>query len=326
MLSRSTTPTTKTSCVPSTSASAKGSDSTDPAAYVAELKIDGLSIALTYEDGRLVRGATRGDGVRGEDVTHNVRTIRAIPLSLRGGPPGASRSAARSILPQTRFERINKEQQEARRAALRQPAQHRGRRDAQSRSGAGGQARAVGVDLSDGHVRATRGAPPMPRCSKRPRRVGAAGRAALESAARASSAIRRSAKSGATSAATLQFETDGVVIKLDRLRRCASSSGPPPSFRAGRRPSSFPRSRRRRLLSEIDVNIGRTGAATPFAVLEPVVRRRVDRLDGHAAQPRRLARKDIRPGDTVIVEKAGDVIPRVVGPVISKRPADSQPG
>src|SRR5881392_2407721 len=80
-----------------------------PIAYVAELKIDGLSIALTYEGGRLVRVATRGDGVRGEDVTANVRTIRAIPLTLRGGPPGRLEVRGEVYLPRASFERINRE-------------------------------------------------------------------------------------------------------------------------------------------------------------------------------------------------------------------------
>src|SRR5262245_8002018 len=81
--------------------------------YVAELKIDGLSIALTYENGRLVRGATRGSGVSGEDVTPNVRTIRAIPLSLRGGPAGRIEVRGEAYLPRKSFERINKLQEDA---------------------------------------------------------------------------------------------------------------------------------------------------------------------------------------------------------------------
>src|SRR5205823_8073010 len=82
-------------------------------AYVAEMKIDGLSIALTYEDGRLVRGATRGDGTRGEVVTHNVRTIRAIPLSLADGPNGSVEIRGEVYLSRASFERMNKEREEA---------------------------------------------------------------------------------------------------------------------------------------------------------------------------------------------------------------------
>src|SRR6267142_2991770 len=84
-----------------------------PVAYVAELKIDGLSIALTYEDGSLRRGATRGDGTRGEDVTANVRTIRAIPLALRGGPAGRVEVRGEVYLPRASFERINREMEDA---------------------------------------------------------------------------------------------------------------------------------------------------------------------------------------------------------------------
>src|SRR5881392_3943589 len=83
-----------------------------PIAYVAELKIDGLSIALTYDAGRLVRGATRGDGVRGEDVTANVRTIRAIPLGLRGGPPGRIEARGEVYFPRASFARMNRERED----------------------------------------------------------------------------------------------------------------------------------------------------------------------------------------------------------------------
>src|SRR5215217_9264294 len=89
--------------------------------YVAEMKIDGLSIALTYQDGRLVRGATRGDGLRGEDVTANVRTIRAIPLSLRKGPPGRIEIRGEVYLPRTSFARINREREEAGEALFANP-------------------------------------------------------------------------------------------------------------------------------------------------------------------------------------------------------------
>src|SRR3954468_10267339 len=84
-----------------------------PVAYVAELKIDGLSIALTYEDGRLTRGATRGDGTRGDEVTANVRTIRAIPLSLRGAPPGRIEVRGEVFLPRASFARMNREREDA---------------------------------------------------------------------------------------------------------------------------------------------------------------------------------------------------------------------
>ena len=115
--------------------------------YVAEMKIDGLSIALTYEDGRLVRGATRGDGGRGEDVTANVRTIRAIPLALRDGPAG--RIEVRGEVYLGRAVVRTHEPRAGRRggAAVREPAQRRGGHDAESRSGARFEAWPVGVHL-----------------------------------------------------------------------------------------------------------------------------------------------------------------------------------
>ena len=108
-----TTPTTRTICARSTSVCAGPAGSlTAWFPYVTELKIDGLSIALTYEDGRLVRGATRGDGLRGEDVTANVRTIRALPLSLRGAPRGRLEVRGEVFLPRASFARINREREE----------------------------------------------------------------------------------------------------------------------------------------------------------------------------------------------------------------------
>ena len=154
--SASTTPTTRTICARSTSGCARGARLGDaPVPYVAELKIDGLSIALTYEDRRLIRGATRGDGLRGEEVTANVRTIRSIPLTLRGGPAVAIRSARRSV-PAARVLRAHQRgARRRRRAALRQPAQRRRRDDAESRSGAGRAARAQGVRVSVRRARRT---------------------------------------------------------------------------------------------------------------------------------------------------------------------------
>jgi DNA ligase (NAD+) len=123
---------------------------------------------------------------------------------------------------------------------------------------------------------------------------------------------------------TLQFETDGVVVKLDRvsLREQLGSTSKFPRWATA---FKFPAQQKTTVVRKIDVNIGRTGAATPFAVLEPVFVGGSTVSMATLHNPDDLARKDIRERDTVIVEKAGDVIPRVVGPVLSKRPADSEP-
>ena len=116
-------------------------------AYVAELKIDGLSISLTYEDGRLVRGVTRGDGFRGEDVTSNVRTIRAIPLALSTAVPGRIEVRGEVYLPRPAFDRINREREEREEPRVREPEERGGRHHADPRSAAGGAARPVGGRL-----------------------------------------------------------------------------------------------------------------------------------------------------------------------------------
>jgi len=293
-------------------------------AYVAELKIDGLSIALTYEDGRLVRGATRGDGARGEDVTSNVRTIRAIPLALRQGPPGRVEVRGELFLPRSTFARINREREEAgeplfqnpRNAAAGtmrnlDPALVARRRlgaftyqlvDAEGGSHGGGshsatlaKLRAWGLPVEP-HFRACAG---------------------LDD-------VLEFCSSWADGRRELEFDTDGVVIKVDDLA-LRERLGRTAKFPRWAIAFKFPAVQAHTKLLRIDVNVGRTGANTPFAVLEPVLLAgsTISLATLHNADD--LARKDIREGDTVIVEKAGDVIPRVVAPVLSLRPAGSQP-
>ena len=154
-------------------------------------------------------------------------------------------------------------------------------------------------------------------------RVGTAGRTELAALRGRRRRRRPSARNGRTSAATLDFDTDGVVIKVDDLALRGEARRRRRSSRAGRRRSSFRRSRSTPGCFRIDVNVGRTGAATPYAVLEPVFRRPdrpISMATLHNAED--LARKDIREGDTVVIEKAGDVIPKVVAP--DPRPASAR--
>ena len=260
----------------------------EPVAYVAELKIDGLSIALTYEDGRLVRGATRGNGVarRGRHAERAHGAGDSVDAA-RAARRAASRFAARCTCRRSAFERINKEQEDAGEPLYANRAQHGGRDDAQPRPVAGRQARSA----RRGPIRSCgRPAPATrrrtPRCSTRTEALGRAGRAALEDAARASTRSWRSARSGARSAATLTFETDGVVDQGDDLA-LRERLGYTSKFPRWATAFKFPAERKVAMLHRIEINIGRTGAATPFAVLEPMVVARLDDLDGDAAQPRR---------------------------------------
>jgi DNA ligase (NAD+) len=290
--------------------------------YVAELKIDGLSLALTYEDGILVRGATRGDGVRGEEVTSNVRTIRAIPLKLRSADlKGPRRIEIRGevYLPRKVFERINKERADAGEPLFANP------RNAAAgtmrnldpalvaRRGLSAWTYQVVGESPPTHARTLEalkewGLPVEPHW-KRCRGVEE-----LVAFCREWDDKRR----------TLEFDTDGVVVKLDRidLRTRLGTTSKFPRWAVA---FKFPAEQKTTLLKRIEVNVGRTGAVTPFATLDPVFvsGSTVSMATLHNADD--IARKDIREGDWVIVEKAGDVIPRVVGPILSKRPADSKP-
>jgi DNA ligase (NAD+) len=301
----------------------RGLGTSDPVTYVAELKIDGLSISLTFEDGRLVRGATRGDGVRGEDVTQNVRTIRAIPLRLQNGPGGRIEVRGEVYLSRSAFERLNREQEQAGEPLY-----------ANARNTAAGTMRNL-----DPALVAKRGLSAWTYQMVTLVRSGAAPTHAEMLTKLAEwglpvephwqrcvgvDALIEFCEKWRDRRRTLQFETDGVVIKVDRvsLREQLGSTAKFPRWATA---FKFPAEQATTLLKQIAVNIGRTGAATPFAMLEPVFVGGSTVSMATLHNPDDLARKDIREGDTVIVEKAGDVIPRVVGPILAKRPEGSRP-
>ncbi len=289
--------------------------------YVAELKIDGLSIALTYEDGVLVRGVTRGDGVRGEDVTGNVRTIRAIPLRLARDVPGRLEVRGEVYLPRAAFERVNQEREDAEEPAFANP-----------RNAAAGTMRSLdpaavarrGLSaftyqiVADGEERGGHAA-----AMERMRDLGLPVEPNWRRCEGIEEVVAYCGEWGARRH-TLGFDTDGVVVKIDdlalRVRLGATSKFPrwATAFK-------FPALQATTRLKQIAVNVGRTGAITPYAVLEPVT------LSGSTLQmatlhnEQEIARRDIRPGDLVIIEKGGDVIPKVLGPVLADRPDDARP-
>lgn len=293
-----------------------------PLDYVAELKIDGLSISLTYEDGRLVRGVTRGDGTRGEDVTSNVRTIRAIPLVARGMPSGRVEVRGEVYLPRAAFDRINREREERDEPLFANP-----------RNAAAGTMRNLdpaavarrGLSAWTYQLIAPEGSVPGSHSEAlaRLREWGLPVEPNWRRCHGVDEVLEYCAawKEGRRA---LPFDTDGVVIKLDdvALRARAGSTAKFPRWAVA---FKFPAEQATTKLLRIAVNVGRTGAVTPFAVLEPV------RLSGSTIQlatlhnEQEVARRDIRPGDMVIIEKGGEVIPKVVKPVLSLRGPDVRP-
>lgn len=291
--------------------------------YVAELKVDGLSIALTYVDGQLVRGVTRGDGVEGEDVTSNVRTIRAIPLRLRNGPQGSVEVRGEIFLPLAAFARLNEEQEERGEPPYANPRNVASgtMRNLDPAAVASRGLSAYAYQLLEGDSTAERqrhadvlsalagwGLPVEPHW-----RVCEGIGAVIEYCRHWQEARHH-----------LGFETDGVVVKLDRLSdrvRLGTTS----KFPRWAVAFKFPPEQATTRLLRIDVNVGRTGAVTPYAVLEPV------RLSGSTISlatlhnEQEVRRKDFREGDMVVIEKGGDVIPKVVRAVTELRPDDNPP-
>ena len=291
-----------------------------PITYAAELKIDGLSIALTYEQRVLVRAATRGDGVTGEDVTFNVRTIRAIPLRLPDDAPDRVEVRGEVYLPRRAFDRLNEEREQAGEPLFANP-----------RNAAAGALRNL-----DPALVARRGLSAFTY-----QLVSADGpathAATLETLRRWSlpvephwrlceglDGVLAFCRDWAEARRTLAFETDGVVIKVNDLAQ-RQALGTTSKFPRWAVAFKFPAEQKTTRLLKIDINVGRTGAVTPFAVLEPVflAGSTIAMATLHNADD--IARKDIREGDWVIVEKAGDVIPRVVGPVPSRRAPGAAP-
>jgi DNA ligase (NAD+) len=291
------------------------------AALLCELKVDGLAINLLYEDGRLVRAATRGDGRTGEDVTPNVRTIDNVPDRLTGTAdypvPALLEVRGEVFLPVEAFERLNESMQDAGKPVFANP-----------RNAAAGSLR-----QKDPRVTATRALAMV--CHGLGARTGFTPVSQSQSyEALAAWGLPTSARARVVPdlAAVMEFiehyrehrhdvehEIDGVVVKVDDVtlqRRLGSTSRAPRWAIAFKYP---PEEVNAKLLG-IEVNTGRTGRVTPFGRMEPtrVAGSTVEMATLHNASE--VQRKDVRPGDTVVLRKAGDVIPEIVGPVLALRP------
>ncbi|MGH3334480.1 MAG: NAD-dependent DNA ligase LigA, partial [Nocardioides sp.] len=294
---------------------------TDPD-LLCELKVDGLAINLLYEDGRLVRALTRGDGRTGEDVTPNVKTIDSVPhrLSATGEFPVPKLLEVRGevFLPVEAFERLNVAMTEAGKPVFANP-----------RNAAAGSLR-----QKDPRVTATRALGMVchgigaregfqPKAQSHAYDALAAWGLPTSDQVKVLPTLKAVEKyvdnAGEQRHSIVPYEIDGVVIKVDDVslqRRLGSTSRAPRWAIAFKYP---PEEVNAKLLS-IEVNTGRTGRVTPFGVMEPtrVAGSTVERATLHNAHE--VKRKDVRPGDTVVLRKAGDVIPEIVGPVLALRP------
>ena len=284
---------------------------------VCELKIDGLAVSLTYEHGVLTRSATRGNGVTGEDVTANIRTIQAVPLRLLGEAPALMEVRGEVYMPLPAFDELNARQAEAGDRVF-----------ANARNAAAGSVRQKDPAVTAGRklsiwvyqVGSMEGGPPLASHSETLDMLGRLGMRVNPGTSvvpdiPAAAAFVKKAEAERDG---LPYQTDGVVIKVNGL---AEQDELGHTARAPRWAIAykFPAEERTTRLRGIEINIGRTGAATPFAVLEPVFvgGANVERATLHNEDE--IHRKDVRVGDHVVVRRAGDVIPEVVGPVLSRR-------
>lgn len=285
--------------------------------YMAECKFDGLAISLRYEDGKFVRAATRGDGQVGEDVTSNIRTLRSIPLKLRGDAPSVLEVRGEVLMYRNDFDALNQSQQARGEKIFVNP-----------RNAAAGSLRQLDPRIT----------------ARRPLRFFAYGWGEINAEHPATQAAmldwlaklglpvnnERKVVRGAEQLlayhqnmsgrrSRLPFDIDGVVYKVNSLdaQEVLGYVARAPRFAVAHK---FPAQEETTLLTDIEVQVGRTGAITPVARLKPVFVGGVTVTNATLHNEDEIRRKDVRIGDTVIVRRAGDVIPEVVGPVIELRP------
>ncbi|MEO7432168.1 MAG: NAD-dependent DNA ligase LigA [Dokdonella sp.] len=298
-------------------------EKTDPV-FSVEPKFDGLAISLRYEDGVFVRGATRGDGETGEDVSANLRTIRSIPLRLRGTDvPTVLEVRGEVYMPRDGFEKYNERMRANGGKVLVNP-----------RNGAAGSLRhldprltaqrplafyAYAVGVVEGGALPTTHSATLAKF----REWGVPVSALVDTAHGVAGCLAYYARIGAERD-TLPFDIDGVVYKVDDYadQRELGFVGRTPRWAIAHK---FPAQEQQTLIEAIEVNIGRTGAATPTARLVPVHVGGVTVTNATLHNADQVARLDVRIGDTVIVRRAGDVIPEVVRVVMELRPANAKP-
>ncbi|MEY2590228.1 MAG: ligase [Acidimicrobiaceae bacterium] len=296
-----------------------GDPASNPLDYVCELKIDGLAMSLTYERGRFVRAATRGDGRVGEDVTANVATIAAVPKRLKGPDvPDLVEVRGEVYMPLGAFAQLNERQLAAEARPFANP-----------RNAAAGSLRQKDASVTAGRelalwsyqLGAVEGGPSFRSHQETLDWLRAIGLPVNPEIRTLGSLeeVHRFCGHWQQHRHDLDYEIDGVVVKVDDLgqRRELGSTSKAPRWAIAYK---FPPEERTTRLNAIMVSIGRTGRATPFAQLEPVFVSGVTVVQATLHNEDQVRAKDVRPGDTVIVRRAGDVIPEVVGPVLAERP------
>jgi DNA ligase (NAD+) len=311
---------------------------TEALAFVGEPKIDGLSINLLYENGAFIKGATRGDGAEGEDVTANLLTIPSLPRHLNPPFPASIEIRGEVFMEKADFLSFRATQEEA--AEAREARRAAGEKlgdavviPANPRNAAAGSLRQL-----DARITATRPlkllAYAMGAASEAPaethhdfldelRRWGFAVNPLSQRLESEDAAENFQAEIGAGRAA-LAYDIDGVVYKLDRIdwQRRLGFVGRAPRWAVAWK---FPAEQAVTKLLDIEIQVGRTGALTPRAVMEPVNVGGVIVRHATLHNEDEITRKDVRIGDTVMLQRAGDVIPQILGVVLEKRPAGAEP-
>jgi DNA ligase (NAD+) len=291
--------------------------------YVAEPKLDGLAVSLTYRDGVLAQAATRGDGVTGEDVTANVRTIRAVPQRLRAGAPALLEARGEVFMPLAGFERMNAQARERGEKVFVNP-----------RNAAAGSLRVLDARITASRpltavfygLGALEGGPPPAgqlELLALLRTLGLPVSPEARAVRGVAGCLEYYASLGARRA-SLAYQIDGVVYKLERRadqERLGFLSRSPRWAVAHK----FPADEAVTVVRGVEFQVGRTGALTPVARLEPVFVAGVTVANATLHNIDEVHRKDVRAGDTVIVRRAGDVIPEVVGVITERRPAGTVP-
>ena len=285
--------------------------------FVCEHKMDGLAVSLVYEDGQFVRGATRGNGLQGEDITQNLRTIRSIPLSLHGNIPQKFEVRGEVYIPRAGFKKLNETRMSEGQPLFANP-----------RNAAAGSLRQLdpritaqrplniyiyyglgftGIDVPSTHW-------DMLRYLKSLGFRVNPNNALVDTM----NGVKAYYQLWLEKRETLDYDADGIVIKINQfsLQQQLGSVGREPRWAIAYK---FPATQATTRLLDIGINVGRTGSLNPYAVLEPVMVGGVRVKSAALHNEEDIQRKDIRIGDTVIVQRAGEVIPEIVAPVTSKR-------